>query len=207
MESSNDKSNYEERLLYPLSNQDTPSSNIITPQNGIYGFEDDISSPKIVSKDSNTFLLNDHPLDCNIRCLFLSFLIMGFLIDIALITTMLLWILNQKKIEYYEILTVVIGFLMSLLFIVISLANITYKKVLKLGDKSITIIRSRFFCCKKTKVYNFGELKRAEIIFKSFYSYGDNISNTNIYLVLKTGEKESIFYLEILLILLKILLI
>ena len=55
MESSNSKSEYEERLIYPLSNQNTPSSNVITPQNGIYGFENVIYSPKIISKDSNIF--------------------------------------------------------------------------------------------------------------------------------------------------------
>jgi len=64
MESSNSKSEYEERLIYPLSNQNTPSSNVITPQNGVYGFENIIYSPKIISKDSNTFLLNSHPLSC-----------------------------------------------------------------------------------------------------------------------------------------------
>ena len=163
MESSNAKSNYKEHLIYPLPNQNTHSSNIITPQSGIYGFENEISSPKIVSKDSNTFLLNDHPLDCNAKCLFVSALVMGFLIDIVIFTALFLTILNEKKIEYYIILSVVIGFLMSLLFIMIGLANLTYKKVLKLGDKSIAITRKKFFCCKKTKVYSFGELKELKL--------------------------------------------
>ena len=195
MESSNSKSNYEERLIYPLSNQNTPSS-YITPQNGIYGFENDIFSPKIVSKDSNTFLLNSHPLSCKDKGMFTFILIFGFLLTIAVFIPILLSILNHKEIEYYEILSAAIGFLMSLILIVIGLAFLTYKSILKFGDKSITITRSRFFCYKNARVYNFGELKRAEIIFKSFYSYGDNISNTYIYLVLKTGETEPIFDLD-----------
>ena len=105
-------------------------------------------------------------------------------------------ILNHKKIEYYEILSAVLFLMMSLIFIAIGFANLTYKYILKLGDKSIIITRSRFFCCKKERVFSFGELERAEIISKSFYSYGDNISYTKIYLVLKAGEKIPIFDLD-----------
>ena len=66
MDSLNVNNDQKELLLYPLSNQDTPPFNIITPQNGIYCIENDIYSPKIVFIDSNTFLLKDHPLECKI---------------------------------------------------------------------------------------------------------------------------------------------
>ena len=78
MGSLNVNDNQKERLLYPLSNQETPSTNIITPHNGIYGIEYDISSPKIVSIDSNTFLLKDDILGCKTWFMFLSVFIIFF---------------------------------------------------------------------------------------------------------------------------------
>ena len=52
------------------------------------------------------------------------------------------------------------------------------------------------FCCKKTKVYNFEELEKAAIISESYYSTGDYILNTRMYLILKSEKKEPFFTLN-----------
>ena len=108
----------------------------------------------------------------------------------------ILFILNHEKINSAIFWSEVFSFFVSLLFSIISLANITYKKVLNLGPKSIAITKRRYFCCKETKVYNFGELKRAEIISESYDSNGDNITNTKMYLILKSEKKEPSFILS-----------
>ena len=83
--------------------------------------------------------------------MFLFSFVVTFLLSITILILMILFVLKQKKINSLEFWGELFGLFISLLFCIISLANITNKKVLKLGYKSITITKKTFFVVKKLK--------------------------------------------------------
>ena len=83
--------------------------------------------------------------------MFLFSFVVTFLLSITILILMILFVLNQKKINSLEFWGELFGLFISLLFCIINLANIKNKKVLKLGSKSITITKKTFFVVKKLK--------------------------------------------------------
>ena len=181
-------------IIYPLSNQkNTPSNN--KPPNGIYCIENKCSSPKIIQKDSNTFLLNETPFCYN--CCISSIIIFSILMLIGSCIALSVMIISDffgtttiiSKV-FFTIICI-IGHI--LLFYITIYGMISSSDYLILGPNTITLLR-KILCCKMKSVYNFGELQRAEINYVSNKNEQGRINRYYTFNLVLTSENKVCFF-------------
>ena len=182
-------------IIYPLSNQKSiPSNNI--PPNGIYCIDNKCTSPKIIKKDLNTYLLKESPF-CN-NCCYSSIIIFTI---ILLIGTSILgsFLILNSDVQFRtteEIYATAIYILVHSLFIIGTIYSIiSCKDYLILRSNSITKI-NKVLCCKMKTVYNFGELQRAEIDYVSENNKGILKQYYKFNLIITSEKKDCFFKLD-----------
>ena len=182
------------RLIYPLPNQNRTPSSAITPK-GVYCSENKCFSPKIVKKGSNTFSLKF--IDDSSACTTLAVLIFFAVVSLAALISMnfLLAITGCESVSGWIFSDFILGIIVIFLFYELAQAT---RDFLILNPNSIIVKSKMFFCIpKRRKVYNSGELKEAVIIYETESDEDTKYYLYKFYLILKSGKKDAFFALKV----------